>query len=90
MAIQAIVAITYCFVPDGASQMTVPSAQSIRVNFAQSGVNAVSSGTLLMPGGNTVNTANLSSLTANIAAAISSNLTGATMTQIAGWPTGGN
>lgn len=88
MAIQAIVSVTYAYVPDGASAMSVPSAQSLEINLSPAGP-AASSANLTMPSGNTVTLANLTTLNTQIATGLTAALTAAVVAQIAAWPTGG-
>ncbi len=90
MALQAIVSVTYAYVPDGASQMSVPSAQSLEVNLSPAGPAATTSN-LTMPSGNTVTLGNLTTLNTQVATALTAYLTAnpSLVTQMAAWPTGG-
>lgn len=87
MAIQAIVSVTYCYVPDGAGPLSVPSAQSLDIMLMPAGP-AVSTANLTMPGGNTVTLANLTTLNTQIATGLTAALTTANVAQILGWVTG--
>lgn len=90
MAIQALVKVTYCYVPDGAAQLSVPSAQSVAITLSPAGPSATTSN-LTMPNGNTVTAGNLSTLNGLIADALDAYLTAnpTVVTNMAAWPTGG-
>lgn len=94
MAIQAIVNVTLCFVPDGANAMSVPSAQSLDLSLSPSGSTpggtASTGANLTMPGGNTVTAGNLTTLATQIATALTAQFTtAANLATVGGWPTGG-
>lgn len=90
MAIQATVRVTYQFVPDGAGQLSVPSAQSLTATLFPSGPQSVIGTNLTMPNGNTVTLANLTTLNTQIATALTAYLTAnpTAVSTVAGWPTG--
>lgn len=89
MAIAAQVFVRLCFVPDGANQMSQPSAQTIEVGYGGPQASGGSSVPLqMMPGGNTASVANLNTLATNIGSALQTAFA-AVQPTVNGWPTGG-